>query len=117
MPRILLNVVQREEVTIVRIQRNRLVDGAAVDEVGQSLLTLTDDPGRARLLLDFANVESVSVAMLPTLILLRKRLLARNGGLAMCGLQFSVRQLVSFAGLEQPLNVHETEQDALHSFG
>jgi anti-sigma B factor antagonist len=117
MPSNTLGLVQRDDVTIVRIGGNRLVERSHVDEIGQDLLRLVDDVGRSRLLLDFANVESISVAILPTLIALRQRLLARHGGLALCSLQFSVRELVTFAGLELPLNVHDTERDALLSLG
>ena len=117
MPKNPLGLVQRDEVTIVRIGANRVVDQPDVDDMCQSLLQLADDPGRVRLLLDFANVKSVSVAVIPTLVLLRKRLLARDGDLAMCGLDCGVRELIAFANQQQPFNVHNTERDALLSFG
>ena len=116
MPRNLFGLVQRDQVTIVRIRGKYLVDRPEVDELGQSLSILADDQGRVRLLLDFANVDSVSVAVFPILVLLRKHLVVRGGELAVCGLEHRVRELIAFAGLERLLNVHDTEGDALLSF-
>jgi anti-anti-sigma factor len=103
------------EVTLVRLAGQRLLDGAQVEDLGEALLRLASDPGRARMRLDFGAIEFLSSAVLPVLLSLRQALQAQGGRLALCGLRPGVREVFVIAGLEQALNVHPTERDALHS--
>jgi anti-sigma B factor antagonist len=111
-----LELEQVGEVTVVRIAGTRLLDSPQVEALGRSLLGLAEDPGRARLVLDFGGVEFLSSAVLPALLALRKALLAQGGRLALCGLRPDVREIFTIAGLERTLNVHSTEREALLSF-
>ena len=110
-----LELEQVGEITVIRITNKRLVDDAIVDVVGRELLRLAGDPGRARMLLDFRGVESLSTGVLSVLLSLRQRLLAQGGRLALCGLRPEVREVFTIAGMEGPLNVHDTERGALLS--
>ncbi len=104
------------QVTIVRITSKRLLEAPQVDGVSQNLLRLASDPGRARMLLDFTAVECLSSSVLAALLSLRRALLGQGGRLALCGLRPELREVFAIAGLERPLNVFGTEQEALQSF-
>jgi anti-sigma B factor antagonist len=110
-----LELEQVGEVTLVRIAGTRLLDGPQVDALARSLLGLAEDPGRARMVLDFEAVELLSTAVLPALLALRKALQAQGGGLALCGLRPAVREVFAITGLERTLNVFATQQEALRS--
>lgn len=102
-------------VSVVRFTTRRLLDQAEVDGVRQALLRLAGDPGRGRLLLDFRAVEALTSAVLAVLLSLRGRLQKVGGRLALCELRPDVREVFAIAGLEGPLNVCATEQEALAS--
>ncbi len=111
-----LELEQVGEITVIRITNKRLVDDTVVSVVGRELLRLAGDPGRTRMLVDFAAVECLSSTVLAALLSLRKALVAHKGRLALCGLQPNVREVFAITGLERPLNVCGSEQEALQSF-
>jgi anti-anti-sigma factor len=104
------------QVTVVRITARRLLGQTQVDAISRSLLHLAGDPGRTHMLLDFGAVEALSSSVLAALLSLRGRLLAQHGRLAVCSLSPDVREVFALTGLEGPLNVYATEQEALLSF-
>ena len=104
------------EVSVIRITSKRLLETPLVDGVSQNLLRLASDPGRARMLLDFSAVECLSSAVLAALLSLRRALQGQGGRLALCGLRPEIREVFAIAGLERPLNIYGTEQEALQSF-
>jgi anti-sigma B factor antagonist len=112
-----LELEQVGEVTIIRLTAHRLLDQSEVDAVKDSLLRLAGDPGRLQMLLDFAAVEAFSSGVLAILLTLRRLLLATGGRLALCGLRPGLREVFGIAGLEGPLNLYDSEQEALQSFG
>jgi anti-sigma B factor antagonist len=111
-----LEVEQVGKVAVIRIIGKRLLEAAQVDGVSQNLLRLADDPGRSQMLLDFKAVEFLSSTVLATLLSLRKALRVHGGRLALCGLRPTVREVFAITGLEGPLNVYASEQEALQSF-
>ena len=111
-----LEMEQVGDVTVVRITHKRLLESAQVEGVSQSLMRLAGDPGRNQMLVDFGTVESLSRTVLATLLLLRKKLTAHGGRLALCGLRPDVREVFAITGLEGALNVYVSEQEALQSF-
>ena len=110
-----LELEQIGEVTVVRLAVNRLLDGPQVEALGQELLRLAADPGRARLLLDFGAVECLSSAVLHSLLLLHQHLRERGGRLALCNLRPDVQEVFALAGLEELLKVCANERRALLS--
>jgi anti-sigma B factor antagonist len=116
MPAVPLEMEQVGEVTVVRIGGRRLLDEPTVDGVKRNLLRLADDPGRARMVLDFREVEALSSIVLAALLSLRKALQAQGGRLALCGLRPNIREVFAITGLERLLRIYPTEQEALLSF-
>lgn len=111
-----LEVEQVGDVTVIRVTGKRLLETTQIDGMSQTLQRLAGDPGRSSMLLDFNTVEFLSSAVLAALLSLRKALRAHGGRLALCGLRPNVREVFAITGLEGPLNVYPSEQEALQSF-
>jgi anti-anti-sigma factor len=111
-----LELEQVGEVTVVHITDRRLLDEDTVDRLRRGLLGLADDPGRARMLLDFGAVASLSSAVLGVLLALRKSLLEQGGRLALCRVRPDLCEVFAVAGVTRLLNVYDAESEALVSF-
>ncbi|MFC1806002.1 tetratricopeptide repeat protein [Planctomycetota bacterium] len=74
------------DVTIVTFTGSGLVDQEAIEDIGEQLLSLVDELGRRRIVLDLASVKLMSSAALGRLVVLHKRLRVVGGRLALCNI-------------------------------
>ena len=111
-----LNIEKCGAVTVARFPGTLILTGGAAEETGAALHQLVDQAEQRRLLLDFANVLSVTSMMLSKLIMLEKRIRSVGGRLALCNLNPDLRQVFDVTGLPRLLNVYSGEQEALQSF-
>ena len=74
--------------------------------------------GMRHILLDLARVTFLSSSGMRALLLVRKELLAREGGeLRLCSLQPQVREVFTLTGFTQLFALHQTREEALRAFG
>lgn len=74
--------------------------------------------GTRHILLDLARVTFLSSSGMRALLLVRKELLARDGGdLRLCSLQPQVREVFTLTGFTQLFALHQTREEALRAFG
>ena len=69
--------------------------------------------GEARLVLDLAGVDYISSAGLRGILAVAKRLKAKGGDLAVCGLRGIVAEVFTVSGFAKILPVFATREDAL----
>ena len=81
--------------------------------VGQLLELDTD----RQVLMDCGALEYVSSSGLRVLMVLLKKLTARRGALALCGLQEPVRNVFEISGLDLIFTIRKTREDALAALG
>ena len=103
-------------VTVVRFCAHLILTGEKSDAVGAELYRLADTANPCRLLLDFANVQSLTSSILGKLILTDKKVVARGGRLALCNLNPDLREVFEITQLHRLLNVYPGEPEALASF-
>lgn len=74
--------------------------------------------GARHILLDMARVTFLSSSGMRALLLVRKDLLALEGGeLRLCALQPQVREVFTLTGFTQLFAIHQTRDEALRAFG
>jgi anti-sigma B factor antagonist len=112
----LLAIEQVGDVAVARFTREVILCGQEAEAAGEQLSAFLAAPGPRRLLLDFANVGSLSSLMLATLVTLNRAAESARGRLALCNLRPPIREILDVTRLTQILYVYPGEQEALESF-
>jgi anti-sigma B factor antagonist len=107
-----LEVATVGDVTVARFTREVVLAGPLAEEVGDRLGALLAGPKLPRLVIDFANVRSLSSLMLAKLVALNRAAEAAAGRLALCNLRPDVRELMKVTRLNMILRIYEGEQEA-----
>jgi stage II sporulation protein AA (anti-sigma F factor antagonist) len=76
-------------------------------------LNAVEAAGRKRVVVDFSKVEYISSAGLRVLLTLAKRMRDKDGKLALCGMDQSVKQVFDLAGFTALFLVKNTRDDAV----
>jgi anti-anti-sigma factor len=97
---------------VVRFTREVVLTGQQADAVGDQLVRLLGEPGQ-RVVLDFANVRSLSSLMLSKLIQLERTARGAGSELALCNLRPDVQGIFEVTRLTQVLRIYPSEQEAL----
>lgn len=102
--------IERTEAAVIVALAGRLDSGAA-PTLDQALSPLVEPGGR--ILLDLAKVDFVSSAGLRIFLKTAKQAKAANAGLALCGLNDSVRDVFEISGFMTIFAVHPDRAQAL----
>lgn len=113
MPCDFLVVQAYDNIVLARVERDRLLDGGAIQVVADELLKLTDRYPRISLVLDMEAVSALSSAMLGKLVALHKAVKTCKGRLALAGIKPSIRPLFTVTGLEKLFEFYPTAQEAI----
>jgi anti-anti-sigma regulatory factor len=110
-------VDQRGDVTVVRVVDPRLFDTMIVTEFEDDLLDLVDMHLPQNVLIDFGAVTHCSTAVINGLLRAKKRLVARKGQLALCGMTDSIREAYRTLNLDGTVfAIYDNESEALAAF-
>jgi anti-sigma B factor antagonist len=111
-----LQIERIGEVDVARFIGEVVLTGQLAEAVGEELMTRLVGPGGGRMLVDFANVRSLSSLIIGKLIMLHQAAQAAEGRLALCNLRPDVREIMEIMRLTQVLAISAGEQEALQSF-
>ena len=109
-----LHVECIDGIQIVCFRDSRVLSEEEVQGVAEELAGLVKGRRGTRLLLNFANVRTMSSGLLAELVKLQRALRAAGGALRLCCLPPEVRPIFSWCRV--PFATHDDEQDALDSF-
>lgn len=113
-----LNPVEIERIgniTLVRFVDRMILTGATAEAASDELSRLLQGKSRFRLIVNFGNVQSLTSLMLGRLITLNKKARARGGRLVVCGLSPDLQELFEVTSLNEYLEIHANEADALQA--
>ena len=105
-------------VIVVEFKDRRIVDELIIRDLGDELLSLLDEDGPNKILLNFNNVEFLSSAALGKLISLRKRAVAYGGEVKLSNICDSVYTIFELTGLTKPekFDIKSDQDEALAAF-
>lgn len=104
------------EVTVVRFIDRKILDEAAIGELGDELFALVEKENRGALLLNFTDVEFLSSAALGKLITLDKKVKAGGGKLKLCTIRPQIYEVFAITKLNKLFDIRDDEADALAAF-
>ena len=111
-----LKVEPVDGVVVVRFTEEVVLSGQLATQVSDHLTSLLEDPDHQRMLLDFANVRSITSHMLGTLVTLHRKSEAVGGQLVLCNPQPVIHDIMKLNKLNQLIAVYEDEPSALDAF-
>lgn len=111
-----LEVSEVGDVTVVRFVDRKILDEANIQGLGQELFQLVEEENRAKLLLNFTNVEFLSSAALGKLITLDKKVKAHGGKLKLSNIRPEIYEVFAITKLNKLFDIKEDESDALAAF-
>ena len=112
-PKRLLEVQTIDTVAVVNIMSGRILDDQVIQQFGDQLNTLVDQSGHQRILLNFSKVEYLSSAALGKLVVLRKKIEAVKGKLALSNIEPSIFEAFKITGFDRIFKIFDEEQEAL----
>ena len=107
---------KKGDVHMVAFKDSKILDDVTLDEIKQELNQLLGKASGPDLLLDFANVEFMSSAMLGLLGQLHRKIAAGHGRLKMCGIRPEILQVFKITSLDKLFSIHKDAPTALATF-
>lgn len=104
------------DVTVVRFVDRKILDEANIQELGQELFGLVEDPNRKNFLLNFSSVEFLSSAALGKLITLDRKVKSHNGKLKLSNIRPEIYEVFQITRLNKLFDIKDDEADALAAF-
>ncbi|MFQ5676294.1 MAG: STAS domain-containing protein [bacterium] len=102
-------------VTVVRVEESRL-DSNISSEVKTELLSLVENEGAQKILIDLKEVDYVDSSGLGALLFGHRQAKLNSGHLKLVNLNPKIATLISIAKLENILEGFSSEKEALKSF-
>jgi anti-sigma B factor antagonist len=111
-----IEVSDVNDVAVVRFVDRKILDEAAIGELGEELFALVEKEKRSALLLNFADVEFLSSAALGKLITLDKKVKAANGKLKLCNIRPQIYEVFAITKLNKLFEIKENQDEAVAAF-
>jgi anti-anti-sigma regulatory factor len=110
-------VDQSDKVAVIRVADPRLFDTLIVTEFEDELLDFVGMHSPQNVLIDFDVVTHCSTAVINGLLRAKKRLVARKGQLALCGMADSIREAYRTLNLDGTVfTIYNHRDEALAAF-
>jgi anti-sigma B factor antagonist len=111
-----LDIEEVGDVTVARFVDKKILDETNIQIIGNQLFGLVDEDQRAKIVLDFSNVEYLSSAALGKLITLDKKVKAARGKLRLCSIRPDIYEVFAITKLNKLFDIHENQEQALEGF-
>lgn len=101
---------------MVQFADRKILEELSIHEIGEELKGLAESEPKAKLLLDFENVDHLASAALGMLITLHKKVQEKNGALKLSNINRQIFQVFKITRLNRVFDIHDTAAQALDSF-
>jgi len=104
------------DVHLVVFKDKKILDDTVLDEIKKEITTYMGKAAGPDMLLDFANVEFMSSAMLGLLGQLHRKITTGQGRLKMCNIRPEIFQVFKLTNLDKLFSIHKDAPTALATF-
>ena len=111
-----IDVTKSGDVSVVKFRDRKILDEAAIQELGSELCALVEVDNRKTILLDFEGVEFLSSAALGKLITFDRKVKTSKGRLKMCGIAPGILEVFQVTKLNKVFDIRPTAGEALAAF-
>jgi anti-sigma B factor antagonist len=111
-----IDVTKSGDVSVVKFRDRKILDEAAIQELGSELFALVEVDNRKTILLDFEGVEFLSSAALGKLITFDRKVKTSKGRLKMCGIAPGILEVFQVTKLNKVFDIRPDAGEALAAF-
>jgi len=104
-----------DQVIIITFTDRKILEEKDIRSLQESIMSVVDQTDDIRLVLDFANVEFLSSAVLGLLIRISKHILDRKGQLRLCNISPKIYEVFKITQLTKIFDIHTTVHTAIES--
>ena len=104
-------------VTVVRFRDQKILDEAIIQQLGDELSEVVSSGEHKNLLLNFEDVGFLSSAALGKLISVKKKASTAETNLKLCSIKHELMEVFKLTNLDRVFEIHDTQAEALASFG
>jgi anti-anti-sigma factor len=108
-----IDVSESNSISVVRFKDQKIIDPAAIQQLGGELFDLVENGKRNKLVLNFSNVEFLSSAALGKLITFEKLAKKNNADLILTDIAPEIFQVFAITNLDKLFQIKDNEADAL----
>ena len=108
-----LHVNETDDVTVVTFRDRILLDTEELKIIEADLLALVGGQGPARLVIDFANVRTLSSQMLGALLKVSEQLETTKGKLGLCNLNGKIKEAFEITNLRKVFKIYDSQPAAV----
>jgi anti-anti-sigma factor len=108
-----LNVETVGDAVVVRFHHRSLLGEELVESIAAQLRAVAEEAAGRRLVLNVADVESMTTSMVGKLVALKQKVEADGGRLEMCSVGPFLSQILTVLNLADVFPIHANEQVAL----
>jgi anti-sigma B factor antagonist len=113
-----LSFRDKGDIVIVSFNQIKILDQAAIRQIGEEFKNLTMQAASGRkLLLDFSRVEFMSSAMIGEIVRLHKQCKQDKIKLKLCCISPNIREVFQITGLNKLLEIYPDGVQAIEAFG
>jgi anti-sigma B factor antagonist len=109
-------IVGPENIAIVTLLESRILDETNINELGRQLMELVTKRYMIKMIIDLANVQYLSSAVLRQFIALYKAIKEEKGDLKLCRVAPQVREVFKITQLDKMIEICEDLDTATNSF-
>jgi anti-sigma B factor antagonist len=111
-----IDVLKTGDVSVVRFRDRKILDEAAIQELGAELFALVEVDNRRAILLDFEGVEFLSSAALGKLITFDRKVKTAKGRVKICSLVPGILEVFQVTKLNKVFDIRPDAAEALAAF-
>lgn len=108
-----LIITAYDSVVLARIEKDRLLDAAAITALSEALMKLLERYPKISLVLDCEAVQALSSAMLGKLVALQKQVKAYKGRMVLAGVNAKIMPLFQVTKLDKVIDFAPSAQEAI----
>lgn len=101
---------------IIQFLDEKIVNPDRVQLLGTELMSLVEDEGKDRILINLKNVRFLSSAAINKLVVLERRLKSRGGRLKFSDVRPEVQEVFNITQLNSLFDIRDKQADALRAF-
>jgi anti-sigma B factor antagonist len=111
-----IQTAKKDNIHIVLFKDKKILDDTVLDEIKTEINRLMGNAAGPDMLLDFANVEFMSSAMLGLLGQLHRKISSGHGRLKMCSIRPEILTVFKITNLDKLFSIHKDAPTALATF-
>ncbi|MFC1737880.1 STAS domain-containing protein [Planctomycetota bacterium] len=107
-----ISIQYNEDITIVTFTDEQILEDKDIRALEDSILSVVEQGGPIKLILDFCNVKFLSSMVLGLLIRISKRVYENEGKLALCNISDKIYEIFKITRLTNIFDIFEDVEDA-----